>query len=314
MTVNILILNYNGREILEECLPSVVLAAGFSKYPCKVTVIDNKSNDGSVEYLKKQFPAVNIIVSEENKVLCSYNPVFSKINDDLVVLLNNDIKVEKDFLGPLIEMFEKNNDAFMVGPKCLDFSKIRYEGTRSKPVFKLGMFATSARYPGYEKNIDKEGLTMDAALGLFDRRKFLLLGGYDELYLPGLTEDTDICYRAYRYGFRCYYQPKSIIYHKGQVSFKKFYSDRARLVLAHRNSFLFMWKNISDPYILLLHILLNPLRLFLALFRGKVEIILGFLAALKRLRHATLHRQQVKNLFRKSDREVLAEVKRNLVF
>ncbi|MFA5337298.1 MAG: glycosyltransferase family 2 protein [Candidatus Omnitrophota bacterium] len=311
MKINIIILNYNGKELLEECLPGVLDAVKVSEYECVVSVLDNQSTDGSVIFLRQMFPSVKIYIAKVNKVYCSYNSILSEIGEELVVLLNNDMKVEKDFLTPLVEVFRGNENVFAVGPKCLDFSKTRYEGTMAKPFFRLGVLSAIPRYRGYEKYVDRQGLTVQIAFGLFDRRKLLLLGGFDELYLPGIMEDMDICYRAYKYGFRCYYQPKSVVYHKGQVSFKKVYTTRYRLAIAHRNSFLFMWKNITDPVILVTHILLIPIKLFFSLMRLKIETSLGLFLAIKKLKYALMRRKEAKKFFNKTDRQVLKDIENN---
>ncbi len=109
--VNIIILNYNGRDLLQECLPSIVDSSHVSRYPCKVTVIDNVSIDGSVEFVRANFPDVDVIEAKENRVLCSYNDVLRTIKDDIVILLNNDIKISNNFVDPLVELF-KEEDVF----------------------------------------------------------------------------------------------------------------------------------------------------------------------------------------------------------
>ncbi len=72
-TVNIIILNYNGKDLLAECLPSIIEASHVSRYSCKVTVIDNVSIDGSVEFVRAEFSDVDVFEAKEYLVLCSYN-------------------------------------------------------------------------------------------------------------------------------------------------------------------------------------------------------------------------------------------------
>jgi N-acetylglucosaminyl-diphospho-decaprenol L-rhamnosyltransferase len=311
MKLNILILNYNGKDLLEECLPSVVDAANHSAIQCSVTVVDNMSSDGSLDLVRGSFPSVRVFSAAANKVLCSYNEILDRIDDDLILMLNNDIKVDKDFIDPLVETFKVHDDAFLVGPKCLDFDGRLYEGTRAKPFFRMGMFTAISRYPGYEKDIDVPGLTMQSPFGVFDRRKMIELGGFDEMYLPGMMEEADLCYRAYKKGWRCYYEPRSVVYHKGQVTFKKYYTDKKALSIAHRNSFLFIWKNIKDRPLLLVHFLLIPPRLVLSLLRGKTEILRGFREAVSMA--LKKRRKWSDPSFQKTDREVLREVRRYLV-
>lgn len=314
MKVNIIILNYNGKNLLDKCLPSVVDAAKNSSYPCVVTILDNQSSDGSVEFVERNFKGVKIFRASSNKVLCSYNEIMRSIDDDLVLMLNNDIAVESDFVDPLVNSFKKSKDAFLVGPKCLSFDKVTYEGTRARPFLRMGTFTAISRYPGCERDKDLPGLTAQSPFGVFDRKKFLLLGGFDEVYLPGIMEEADICYRAYKSGYRCYYEPKSIIYHMGQATFKKYYKRKQALTLAHRNSFVFMWKNITDFTLILKHILLIPVRLIYSVLFGKREVFSGFIASIKMFHIIIRRRKEAVKLFKHTDKWIFDELKKNLVF
>ena len=277
-TVNIIILNYNGKSLLAECLPSIVDASHVSRYSCKVTVIDNVSTDDSVVFLRANFSNVHIVEVKENLVLCSYNDVLKSIKDDIVILLNNDIKVENDFVDPLVEVF-KNKDVFMVCPKSYFFDG-RYEGGRSYTFMKYGVFGTDHYYKEDCEQANEKSYTFASGYGAFDREKFLELGGYDDLYLPGRLEDADLCFRAWKRGYKCYYEPKSIVYHKGAASFKGRFGVNGTLVINFRNVFLFTWKNISSPLFLLEHIVLLFPRLILACLRGQTEFAYGFLKAI----------------------------------
>ena len=290
MKVDIIILNYNGKELLKEYLPGIVTASKESRYDCRVIVLDNKSTDESVNFLEQNFKEVSVYHAKKNRVFCSFNDAAKDSAADILILLNNDIKVEQDFIDPLIEVFKKHKNAFLVGSKCLLFDKVTYEGTKSKWWIEKGMFKSSSHYNGCKKYMDTAGYTMQAGFGAFDRNKFLELEGFDDLYLPGIIEDADICYRAWKRGYKGYYQPKSLIYHMGQASFKKVFGSKKIMELAHRNTFLFMWKNIDDPLILLKHIAWLPFRLIYSLITGKVEFMSGFLKSIIRLRQAVCRR------------------------
>ena len=280
MKVRVVILNYNGEKLLQECLPSVVEAGRKAKHPTLITVIDNKSEDRSLEILRDRFADVEVYQAPENRVLCSYNEYLQKIEEPIVILLNNDIRVAPDFVDPLLGHFEKSSDIFMVTPRCLSFDGEHYEGGRSQSRIKYGLFWNSSSFEGHQAQIDQAGFTMAAGFGAFDRNKFLELGGYDDLYLPGRLEDTDICFRAWKRGWRCLYEPHSVVYHRGAASFNEKYGPQKTLILGHRNAFLFLWKNITDPLYLAEHFLLLIPRLLYALLTGKVEIVMGFFKAL----------------------------------
>jgi N-acetylglucosaminyl-diphospho-decaprenol L-rhamnosyltransferase len=310
--ISIIILNYNGEVLLRECLPSIILAAKNSRYKCGVTVIDNASSDGSVEYMEANFKEVFIDKRKDNTVLCAFNDLLKKIDDDIVILLNNDIKVEPGFVDPLIDTLNKYEDAFLAVPKTMSFDGSRCETCKGKTAIKYGMFWSTARYPGYEKNADKESLISHSASGAFDRKRFVSLGGFDDLYLPGIMEDTDLCFRAYKKGFKCYYQPRSVIYHKGRVSFKKVFEEKKIDELAHRNTFLFMWKNITNKRILAEHILFLVPRLLFSIVTGRDEFVRGFFKTVPKMSEALKRRKAVlKEKYVRSDMHFFKEMGNN---
>ena len=124
--------------------------------------------------------------------------------------------------------------------------------------------------------------TFASGFGAFHREKFLELGGYDRRYFPGIMEDADLCLKAQRAGYALYYEPKSVVYHMGQASFKKAYSDLKRETLAFRNTFLFMWKNFRGIHFWVEHLFFLPLRMAWMMVRGRWGFALGFFEALRK--------------------------------
>lgn len=92
LSCRIIILNYNGKQLLRNFLPSEVASAKASRYPCHVTVVDNASSDGSGNFVKTEFSEVELVCAAKNKVLCSYNDAVRQAQEDVVALLNNAIK------------------------------------------------------------------------------------------------------------------------------------------------------------------------------------------------------------------------------
>lgn len=306
LKTRILLLNYNGIDLMKECLPSIMEAARRSRRKVTVTVIDNVSRDGSVAFLKNAFPAVHIIEAGENRILCSYNDALKVLDEDVVILLNNDIKVDPSFIDPLLDPFEKDPDVFSVGCKCLDFNGQGFQGEKSIGGIKWGMFWTNSRYAGHEKDMQNLSWTVQVALGAFDRQKFNLLGGYDDLYLPGTWEDTDISLRAYRNGWHCLYEPRSVIYHKGQATFHKVHGKSGSRIIANRNSFLFLWKNFQSLPFLIQHFLFLPLRLIASLLKRDMEWILGLVSAFKKMKAAFAKgKKELSKPQKRSDQDIL---------
>lgn len=286
----IFVLNYNGADILKECLPSILKAAQDLPEPIPVTVIDNCSRDNSREVVETQFKGVRFYLAKSNRVLCSFNEAVEQTDAEIVFLLNNDLKTESDFLTPLLKVFEDHPDAFLVAPKAFTFDKSQYEGSLSKMIFRKGLFRIESRFPGYESRVDRPSYTMQAGFGAYKRKTFLELGGFDDLYLPGTVEDTDICFQAWRKGYACYYEPKSVLYHKGQATFKRTFGQSRILAMNQRNLYLFIWKNIDDVGIFLFHLLWLLPRPLLFLLKGRIEFIWGFFSAFPRLGAAIARR------------------------
>ncbi|MDD4182239.1 MAG: glycosyltransferase [Candidatus Omnitrophica bacterium] len=304
MKVNIAILNYNGRVLLEECLPSILEAVKASKHNVFVTVLDNCSTDGSIDFLRQAFPGIKVYVARKNKVYCSYNEFFKNCDDDIVVILNSDIKVDKNFLDPLVENF-KDPDVFFVSSRMYFFDGVTYQGDKSKASVRLGIISADTRFKGYETLIMDKSFTFSTGNGAFDRKKFLELGGFDELYLPGRYEDVDFCFRGWKSGFKGIYEPASVIYHKGYASFKVAFSDKEIQKTVFRNSLLFMWKNITDKKILFeMHFWLLP-RLVLFMLTFRFYFLKGFLEALSKLPEILRIKKNITKNFKRTDRQVL---------
>lgn len=275
-----MILNYNGETLLPQCLPSIVKAAGKASYPTSVTVLDNLSQDQGLDYVKREFPEVEIYNAPENKILCSYNEYLPKISEDIAILLNNDIRVDENFVDPLVSRFEKEPQTFLTAPKVMSFDGSTLEAGKTVAKIKWGIFWSSAQFPGYEQQADTPSETYSSGFGAVSRKIYLSLGGYDERFRPGIFEDIDLSYRAMEKGYKLFYEPQSIVYHMGQATFKKKFGAHGIMVMAHRNNFLFMWKNFDTPLFWIQHVLFVPLRLIFSLLKGDTSLVKGFWNAL----------------------------------
>ena len=274
MKVGIYILNYNGRELLETCLPSIIEAVNKSRYDCNMVVVDNISVDSSRELVESNFSNVEFRVMPENRVLCSFNDVVKDSDEDIVLLLNNDLKIEPEAIDRLVEGFEEKEDAFAVVPCCYSYDGSKIEVSRTLPVIRCGLLKGVPDPDG--QNIKNLAYTLQGGFAAFSREKFLEIGGYDDLYLPGIIDDTDLCIRAWKKGYACYYQPKSIFYHMGRASFKKAFGLRRLLAISHRNTYFFSWKNMDSFWDLVVSVLCVPVRMIYAAVTLKPEIIWGF--------------------------------------
>lgn len=251
---SVVIPNWNGRDLLEKYLPSVVEA--MSGTPAnEVIVVDNGSEDGSAEFVRRHFPQVRLVALKENLGFGGgSNAGFAAAKNDIVVLLNSDMRVERDFLQPLLDGFQ---DAQTFAVSCQIFfsdpNKPRQETGLTEGWWQQGGVRVGHRV---QPEITELFPCFYGGGGscAFDRRKFLQLGGFDSLYHPFYLEDTDLGYLAWKCGWKVLYQPSSIVYHehRGTIG-KKFSQDYIEGVL-RKNFVLFVWKNIHSARMLLEHV------------------------------------------------------------
>jgi GT2 family glycosyltransferase len=254
--------------------------------------------------VRKLFPGVMLHQAPENRVLCSYNGVVSELDGDLVIFLNNDIKVEKDFVDLLAGHFNDEKVMF-AAPRLINFDGT-YNGGRSRIEFSGGAVKIIV-----EKDKALEpGPTKAISTGAFRKKAFLEMGGFDDLYLPGIWEDVDLCYRGMCMGWKGVYEPRSVIWHDESTTFHKEYGKRGKMRIAHRNMYLFIWKNIIDRRMLISHVLLSIPRAVFKYFTGAPEILEGLIGALGKMpqalkkRKAALSERAERGKF--SDREVMS--------
>ncbi|MBN2473487.1 MAG: glycosyltransferase [Pirellulales bacterium] len=252
MYVHLLMLNYNGRRLLAECLPSVLRAAEGSSHECDVAVIDNDSTDDSMAWLAGQFPRVRV-VRRPNRGLCSFNDVVAGLPGPVAVLMNNDVKLAPGCIDPLIAPLADpappgQPTCFMTVPLCRRFDGRTYEGLKTAVRWRWGLVQATALYPGHEATIDRPDLTSSAgSVFAVDCRRFTELGGFDPLFLPGRIEDLDFAFRGYLAGYQARYVPEAVAYHLGMGTFGEVYGREGCDHLALRNTLLFQWKNLRHP-------------------------------------------------------------------
>ena len=287
MKIDIIILNYNGVDLLKRFLPSVCAAAKYSKHECEVIVVDNLSEDLSIDYLRDNVPSVRTIIAKENKVLCSYNDIIEGLNSDVVVLLNNDIKLKEDSIDPLVGHFDVDEVMF-VAPKVLNMDN-SFNGGKSHLETDHGILKMIVDHETFE---DK-GRTQSIACGAFRRNMFFELGGFDEIFLPGIWEEVDLCYRGLKKGLIGIYEPESVFWHMESTTFNREFGERGKLILAHRNMFVFYWKNITDGWMFFTHVTLIVPRFIVQVFLGRTEMLVGFFRALTLLPKVLVSRKKV---------------------
>ncbi len=243
---SIVIPNWNGRDLLEKYLPSVI--AAVDKVPgSEIVVVDNGSTDGSAELVLERFPQVRLIALEKNLGFSGGSNVgFRAARHDIVVLLNSDMRVESDFLGPLLNVFT-DEKVFSVACQIFftDLNKLREETGLTEGWWQQGGLRVRHRT---EPAIREPYPCFYGGGGscAFDRRKFLELGGLDPLLSPFYLEDTDLGFGAWKRGWKVLYQPASVVYHEHRGTIGRHFTAAYIQSVLKKNFLLFTWKNIHE--------------------------------------------------------------------
>ncbi len=303
-SVCLLVLNYNGQRHLTECLGSALEAAKKYGGRCPVVFVDNHSSEDDVEFVRGRFPAVEIVTMKKNDYLFSFNEAVASRREDVVVLLNNDMRFDPLFIGPLLDPF-RDADVFAVTAKVLDWAgRVVTTGKRT------AYFRNFWFYKQWDHTQDAECLTLDAGGGYaaFRRSMFLQLGGFDPLYHPGYCEDTDLSYRAWKRGWKVVYEPRSLIYHKINASFGQMLGPDNVTRLIRRNEVLFTVKNCGGWIFTTVYLALLPWRAAKNYFTGNAPLAHGILQSLTRIPRALAGRCAENGSARLPERVFLARL------
>jgi O-antigen biosynthesis protein len=245
-SASVVIPNWNGRDLLEKYLPSVVTA--MAGHPAnEVIVVDNGSSDGSAEFVRQHFPSVRLLALPTNLGFGGgSNAGFAAAQNDIVVLLNSDMRVAPGFLAPLLAGFT-NEKVFAVS--CQIFFSDP-EKKREETGLTQAWWADGALRVRHRDDAEVTGLYPCFYGGggscAFDRRKFLELGGFDEVLRPFYLEDTDLGFMAWKRGWQVFYQPQSHVWHEHRGTIGKKFSPDYIQAMLKKNFILFGWKNLGE--------------------------------------------------------------------
>lgn len=248
---SLIIPSYNGRALLERNLPGVLeatVSAGLSPGQCQVIVADDGSDDGTVPWLERRWgDRLRALPGEGHAgFIGTVNRAVDRARGEAVVLLNNDVEVEPGFLPPLLDALDERT--FAATSRSLT-DRGHNEGL-SAAFFEQGDLAVVQ--PGVEIQApmhDRRCTNFHASGGFsaFNRARWLELGGLDPIYHPFYWEDVDLCYRAWRRGWRCVYVPESRVRHQPHSTISLYHDEEQVKRTYQRNKHTFMLKNITAP-------------------------------------------------------------------
>ena len=244
----IVILNWNGQKFLEKFLPFLIKNTHSDN--SEIIIADNNSQDGSIDFLKTNYPNLRLIIHDKNYGFTGgYNKALKQIEAEYFVLLNSDIEVSNNWLNPLVELMDSDKSIGACQPKIKSYYKksyFEYAGASGGFIDKYGYPFCRGRILGtIEEDVEQYDDVIDVfwATGacLFVRAElYNQLGGLDDDFFAHM-EEIDFCWRLKNLGYRVVVNPKSQVFHVGGGTLPN--NSPFKLYLNFRNNLFLLYKN-----------------------------------------------------------------------
>ncbi|ANE51981.1 glycosyltransferase family 2 protein [Flavisolibacter tropicus] len=248
--LSIVIPNYNGVQLFTHTLPTVFKALEHVSLPSEVIVADDCSTDDSIAYLQKEYPQIRIVQNTVNSGFSiTANNGITAASYSYVLLLNSDVKLEPDYFHSLFSYFEDPTTFGVVGRIVGWEDNIIQDGAKY-PSFHGVKIKTSGNYLLEDEKAMQYGLFsmyLSGACALLDKEKFLQCGGFNELFSPFYVEDYELSLRAWRLGWKCYYDHRSVCRHKVSTSIKSKNKKKYVETIYNRNKMFLHAIHLSSP-------------------------------------------------------------------
>jgi len=248
---SVVILNWNGRKLLEQFLPSVLAHVPGDEY--RVVVADNGSTDDSVAFIEMAYPDVQLIILDKNYGFAGgYNKALQQVDSEYVVLLNSDVETTQGWLETLISFMESHPDVAAVQPKIRSYrerEQFEYAGASGGFIDRYGYPFCRGRILAV---VEEDKGQYDAVVPVFwatgaclciRRKDYFDAGGLDDRFFAHM-EEIDLCWRLNARGRRVMCVPSSVVYHIGGASLSK--DNPRKMYLNFRNNLLMLYKNIPQ--------------------------------------------------------------------
>lgn len=249
--VSVVILNWNGEQMLRQFLPTVVSCSAGEEV--EVCVADNASTDASVQWLRNEFPAVRLIVLDRNYGFAEgYNRALEQVDAEYVVLLNSDVEVTPHWLEPLLTFMDAHPEVAACQPKLLDQRKksfFEYAGAAGGYLDKYGYPFCRGRIFDVVEEEDGQYETSVPVFWVSGAAMFIRLkdyrevGGLDNRFFAHM-EEIDLCWRLKSRGKELMYIPQSRVFHVGGATLNK--DNPRKTFLNFRNNLLMLYKNLPE--------------------------------------------------------------------
>lgn len=247
--VAVVLLNWNGKSFLEKFLPSVC-ASGYPNLT--IYLADNDSTDDSVDFVRKAYPSVKIILNRVNAGFAAgYNMALEQVQADYYVLLNQDVEVTPGWIEPVIELMEADPAVAACQPKTLSYHQkdhFEYAGAAGGFIDRYGYpFCRGRIFDTLEEDRGQydapRRVFWATGAALFIRARLYHQAGGLDAYFFAHMEEIDLCWRLQRMGYKIWCCPQSVVYHVGGGSLAQ--GSPRKMFLNFRNNLIMMCKNLD---------------------------------------------------------------------
>lgn len=220
--ISVVIPNYNGAQLLPVALPALYKALQHSRLPFEVFLCDDASTDVSIAIVEKDFPWVKILTTAENR---GFSPTVNRgiqaAEMSYLLILNTDVLLPEEYFEPLLRYFDLA-DTFGVMTRIIGWESDSIQDGGKLPFFHWLKIKTSANYIPQHACTDAwlPSMYLSGANALVSTEKIKKLGGFNELFEPFYVEDAELSLRAWRMGWRCYYEHKMYCRHKESATIR----------------------------------------------------------------------------------------------
>lgn len=320
--ITIIVLNFNGREYLEDCFSSL---KKLNYLNFNVIMVDDNSTDTSVSFVAKKFPWVKIIKNTKNIGACaSFNQAVKRSTTELILKIDNDVKVDKNWLWEMVKTIKSYSDIGVVGSKILNYdgkSVQEFGGCIDRmgyPINYIGLGVEPKKSSSIMEVFYVSGCSM-----LFKKKVFEEVGMFDEKFYI-YKDDLDLCWRLKLFGYKTVVNLDSIIYHVSGVTqgsyskgeqVKTYYTTLRKRYFGERNTFRMLLKNYSLGSlfkVLPFYFLIISIEAIFYISKGQLKIlrvyIQAFLWNLKILKDTLEERRKIQKRRRVPDCVIMKDM------
>lgn len=299
--ISVVIPNYNGSKLLPVIIPPLLIALKKSGLQFEIIVSDDNSTDDSLTFLKNNFPQIILFTSTVNKGFShTINKGAFAARFSYILFLNSDVIISENYFNPLFRYFEKD-DTFGVMGRIIGWNDDVIQDAAKYPSFHGAKIKTTGNYylQDPSENDWLYSMYLSGANAFVSRSKFLELAGFDEIYSPFYVEDYDLSLRAWRVGWKCYYEHFAICRHQVSTSIKSKNKRNFIKQIYYRNKMFLHVIHFSGTKLFLWYLQLLP-ELTLQIILGRFYYFNSFTAFLKSKKRIKASKHNLKLVAKKT--------------